>query len=52
MNETTYKELQKRFTNKLNNTDLTGKRKEGYEEGILACKSILREIYQKENKQI
>lgn len=40
-----YDNLQKLLSRKIQTTSLTGKRKEGYEEAILAAKSVLSDWY-------
>lgn len=48
-----YDSLQFQLSRKLTTAmprEMTGKRKEGYEAGILAAKSIIKSFFEKENK--
>ena len=52
MTKQEYDDIQLRFDRKIENSKrniyLTGKRQEGFETGVLACKSILSEIYRRQ----
>lgn len=52
MTEFEYRILQDRFSAKLtNNKTYTGNKKVAYDDGILACKSILKEIFERQRKE-
>ena len=47
-----YKELQELFTKKINQCEyLSGNKSGAYREGVLACKSILKTVYEESNKR-
>lgn len=51
MSEVEYRMLQKRFSGKLkNHRGYSSNRETAYNEGVLACKSILKEIFEREHK--
>lgn len=51
MTELEYHFLQDRFSAKLkNNRTYTGNKKAAYDDGVLACKSILKEIFERQQK--
>ena len=49
MTELEYKELQRRFTKKIIRNP--NNKQDAYNKGILACKSVLKEIYEKEKNK-
>lgn len=52
MSEFEYQALQKRFSAKMkNHRGYAGNKQEAYNEGVLACKSILKEIFERQQRQ-
>lgn len=52
MSEFEYQGLQERFSAKLkNHRGYASSKEEAYNEGILACKSILKELFERQRRQ-
>jgi hypothetical protein len=52
MSEFEYQALQERFTAKLkNHRGYASNKEDAYNKGVLACKSILKEVFERQQKQ-
>ena len=47
MTKKEYETLQDRFSKKLDRHPYTGNKGQAYKEGVLACKSILKEVFER-----